>query len=333
MRFATCTKPPKEKTGKKIAIIGAGPGGLTVAGGLICKGYDVDVYDMLPEPGGMLIFGIPDIRMPKDRIIEGIRELEKLGVNFICGKKVGEDIDFGEILEKYDAVVIATGAWEDIKLGLPGEESQGVYHALDFLVTVARINRGYLPREKMPEVGKKVVVIGGGNTAIDVSLVTRSMGSDVTIVYRRTREYMPAKPHEIKMAEQRGVKFMFLLSPKEVIVDNGGKVRGIVCEKMKLGEPDASRRPRPVPTGETITIECDTVIFAIGEIATPPFKDPEKYGIKVDRKNRIIVDENYMTTRRGVFAIGDVVTGPKDIPSAIKAAKKVVEVIHEYLSQ
>ena len=316
---------------ERIAIIGAGPGGLTVAGILICRGFNVDVYDMLPEPGGMLIFGIPEVRMPKQKIVEGIKELERFGVRFICNKKVGEDIAFDEILEKYDAVVIATGAWEDIRLGLPREDAEGVYHALDFLVKIAMVKRGHLPRDQMPKLGRRVVVIGGGDTAIDAAIVARTMGSKVTVVYRRTREFMPAKPHGIRMAEQKGVRFEFLLSPREIIVE-GNTARGLRCEVMRLGEKDSSGRPRPIPTGEIRDIECDTIIFAIGEKATPPFKDPEKYGIKLDRKNRIIVDESYRTSRHKVYAIGDVVTGPKDIASAVKAARIVADVITKDLS-
>ncbi len=330
MRFATCDSPPSEKTGKRVAIIGAGPGGLTVAGILICKGHQVDVYDMHPEPGGMLIFGIPDIRMPKGAILRGIEKLRQLGVRFICGRRVGVDIDFDEILEKYDAVVIATGAWEDIRLEMEGSDAEGVYYALDFLERVAKINRGYLGRNKMPRIGKKVVVIGGGDTAMDVAIVSKSMGADVLVAYRRTKEYMPAKRHEVEMAEKMGVSFRFLLSPRRIIIKDG-RVVGVEFDRMKLGEPDSSGRPRPISTGETYTIECDTVIFAIGERVTLPFDDPSRYGIEVDRKNRIIVDENYMTTRRGVFAVGDVVTGPKDIASAIRAARIAAEAIDRFL--
>jgi len=332
MRFATCKEPPQRKTGKKIAIIGAGPGGLAAAGILICEGHSVDVYDMMPEPGGMLIFAIPDIRMPKDRIVESIKELEKVGVRFILNTKVGRDIPFEKILDNYDAILIATGAWEDIRIDIPGIDSRGVYFALDFLVRIAMVNRGYLNKNEFPKIGKRVVVIGGGDTAIDAAIVSKHYGADeVIIAYRRTREYMPAHEHEIRNAEKIGVKFMFLVSPTRIISDENNNVRALELEEMELGEPDASGRPRPIPTGRKRIIECDTVVFAIGERPTPPFDNPEKYGIEVDRKGRIIVDENYMTSRSGVFAVGDVVTGPKDIASAIKAAKIAAKAISRYL--
>lgn len=332
MKFLKCKQPPSEKTGKKIAIIGAGPGGLTAAGILICKGHEVVVYDMLPEPGGMLLFGIPDVRMNKDPIVKGIKELEEVGVKFVLNTKVGKDISFDDILKEYDAILIATGAWKDINLGLPGEDAKQVLHAVDFLSKVALVKRGHLPKSELPKIGRKVVVIGGGDTAVDAAWVAKDMGADVTIAYRRTREMMPAKPHSVDLLEKMDVKFIFLVSPSRVLLNENGDVVGLECDKMKLGEPDASGRPRPIPTGEKINIECDTIIFAIGEIATPPFEDPEKYGIKVDRKNRIQVNEKYMTSRPGVFAVGDVVTGPKNIASAIKAAVTASNAIHEYLS-
>ncbi|MCR8501534.1 MAG: FAD-dependent oxidoreductase [Crenarchaeota archaeon] len=333
MRFVTCKEPPKQLSGRKIAIIGAGPAGLTAAGILVCKGHSIDVYDMLPEPGGLLVFGIPTIRMPKDKIMEGINELERFGVRFILGKIIGKDIPFDRILSEYDAVVIATGAWKEVQPDVPGANARGVHLALDFLLKVALVERGHLERDKLPKVGRRVIIIGGGNTAIDAAITSRHYGAEeVIIAYRRTREHMPAHETEIRTAEKAGVKFMFLVSPTRVIPDASESVKAIELEEMTLGEPDASGRPQPVPTGRKTTIECDTVIFAIGQKPTPPFDDPGKYGIKVDSAGRIIVDENYATTRPGVFAIGDVVTGPKDIASAIKAAKVAAEAVDRYLA-
>lgn len=333
MKFVACDRPPERPTGRKVAIIGAGPAGLTAAGVLVCRGYSVDVYDMLPEPGGMLVFGIPAIRMPKDRIISGIEDLKRLGVKFILGKKVGKDVPFDEILNKYDAVIIATGAWEEIRPDVPGIDARGVYLALDFLLGVALVERGHLEKDRFPKIGKRVIIIGGGNTAIDAAITSRHYGSDeVIIAYRRTREHMPAHETEIRAAERAGVKFMFLVNPTRIIPDENNTVRAIELEEMTLGEPDASGRPKPIPTGRKKIIECDTVIFAIGQKPTPPFDNPDKYGIKVDSAGRIIVNENYETTRPGVFAVGDVVTGPKDIATAIKAAKIVAEVVDRYLT-
>lgn len=331
MHFITCNEPPKKKTGKKVAIIGAGPGGLAAAGVLICRGHDVDVYDMQPEPGGMLIFGIPDIRLNKDPIKRGIKQLEEFGVRFICNTKVGKDIPFDEILGKYDGVIIATGAWEDIKLNIPGSDANYVYHALEFLEKVAKVLHGHLSRDKMPKVGKRVVVIGGGDTAVDCALVAQDMGAEVIIAYRRTKEYMPAKKHEVELCEKKSIKFMFLISPSKILKDENNNVRGVEFDKMMLGAIDTSGRPRPIPTGKKIVLECDTVIFAIGERVTLPYEDPQKYGIRVDERNRIIVDENFMTSRKGVFAVGDVVTGPKDIASALKAGKIAANALDKYL--
>ncbi len=334
MKFATCNKDTKQSpTGKKVAIIGAGPGGLAAAGELICRGHEVVVYDMLPEPGGLLIFGIPEFRMPKAAIKRGIKELEELGVKFVCNTKVGKDIDLEEIIKENDAVIIATGAWEERALKVPGSDLEGVYSVLDFLVKLALHREGYISADEVPKIGKKVVVIGGGNSAMDGARTAKRLGADVTVVYRRTKEYMPASKAEVKHTEKEGVKFIFLASPSRIIGDEKGRVKAIECIRMKLGEPDASGRPRPEPIpGSEFTIECDTVITAIGEIPTPPFNgDASKYGIDVDSRGRIITDELGRTSRKGVFALGDVVTGPKDIGSAISMGKKVARAADDYL--
>ncbi len=334
MKFTKCTKEIMQpKTGKKVAIIGAGPGGLEVAGELICKGHGVVVYDMMPEPGGLLIFGIPEFRMPKQIIKKGIKELEDLGVKFICNTKVGKDIDLEDIIKQYNAVVIATGAWDERKLGIPGEDLEGVYSVLDFLIKLALYREGYISKDEVPKIGKKVVVIGGGNSAIDGARTAKRLGADVTLVYRRTKEYMPAFKAEVEHAEKDGVKFIFLATPVRIIGDENGRVKAIECIRMKLGEPDSSGRPRPEPIpGSEFTIECDTVITAIGEIATPPFgEDSKKYGIEINSKNRIKTDDEGRTTKKGVFALGDVVTGPAIIGSAISMARKVAKAVDEYL--
>jgi len=334
MKFAVCSKETKPApTGKKVAIIGAGPGGLAVAGELICKGHEVVVYDMLPEPGGLLIFGIPEFRMPKEAIKKGIKELEELGVKFICNTKVGKDVDLEDIIKQYDAVVIATGAWRERELRVPGNDLEGVYSVLDFLVKLALHREGYIPKEEVPPIGKKVVVIGGGNSAMDGARTAKRMGADVTVVYRRTKEYMPAFKSEIDHAEKEGVKFIFLATPTKVIGDEKGRVKAIECIRMKLGEPDESGRPRPEPIpGSEFAIECDTVITAIGEIPTPPFdQDGSKYGIPTDPRGRIITDDLGRTSRKGVFALGDVVSGPSNIGLAISMGKRVAKAVDEYL--
>jgi len=330
MRFAPCEKPPEKKTGKKVAIIGSGPAGLTVAGELVCKGHEVHVYDRNPYPGGLLIFGIPEWRMPKEGIKRGIEKLKELGVKFILNTNV-DDKKFEEILKEYDAIVIATGAWEDIKLNLPGIESKGIYTALDYLYKRSLWIEGYIPEDQVPKIGKKVIVIGGGNSAMDAARTTRRLGADVTVVYRRTKEYMPASKHEVDAAEKEGVKFIFLASPVKFIPDENGHVKEVEFIRMKLGAPDKSGRPRPEPIPETeFRLEADTVILAVGQRSTPPFSNPEKFGIKVER-GRIVTDEYGRTSREGVFACGDVVTGPATIAEAIKTAKKTAMAVHEYL--
>ena len=334
MKFATCSKENiAPASGKKVAIIGAGPGGLAVAGVLICMGHEVVVYDMLPEPGGLLIFGIPEFRMPKENIRKGIKELKALGVKFICNKKVGVDIDLNDIINEYDAVVIATGAWRERELKVPGADLEGVYSVLDYLVKLALFRDGYVKEEEVPKIGKKVVVIGGGNSAMDGARTAKRTGADVTVVYRRTEEYMPAFKSEVKHAKEEGIKFIFLASPVRILGDEQGRVKAIECIRMQLGEPDSSGRPRPEPIpGSEFTIECDTVITAIGEMPTPPFDmDGAKYGIAVDPKGRIITDDLGRTSREGVFALGDVVTGPSNIGLALSMGKRTAKAVDEYL--
>ena len=333
MRFATCTKETKKpEKDKKVAIIGAGPAGLTAAGQLICEGYKVDVYDQLPEPGGLLLFGIPDFRFNKPRIREGIKALYDLGVNFILNTKVGRDIDLEDLINKYDAVIIATGAWKSRTMGIPGEDLKGVFQALDFLVKLDLYKAGHLPKEKVPEYGKKFVVVGGGETAMDSCRTAVRLGAEqVIVVYRRAKEYAPAHQREIEIAEKEGVKFMWLTNPVRFIGDENGRVKEVECIKMKLGEPDSSGRPRPEPIpGSEFKIEADTVILAIGQIPTPPFEDG-KYGIKLNKNGTIWTDGQGRTTRKGVFAIGDIETGPKFVGTAMASAKKAFKAIVDWL--
>jgi len=333
MKFAAC-KPEEKKPqkDKKIAIIGAGPAGLTAAGNLICHGYQVDVYDMLPEPGGLLIFGIPDFRFNKDRIRKGIKEIADLGVNFITNTKVGKDIPFEKILEEYDAVLIATGAWEGYELNIPGKDLDGIYKAIDFLVKLDLYKAGHIKEDELLKWGDKVVVVGCGESAMDASRTAIRLGcKEVTIVYRRSMEYAPAHKREIEIAEKEGVKFIWLAAPVKFIGDEKGRVKIVECIRMKLGEPDSSGRPRPEPVpGSEFQIEADTVILALGQTPTPPFEDG-KYGIKLNPNGTIWTDEFCRTTRKGVFAIGDIQTGPKLVGTAIASAKKAIKAVIDWL--
>lgn len=335
MKFVGCkAEAKKPQKDKKVAIIGAGPAGLTMAGNLVCEGYQVDVYDMLPEPGGLLLFGIPDFRFNKPRIRQGIKEIEEFGARFITNTKVGEDIPFEEVLEKYDAVVIATGAWKSRELNVPGRDLDGVFQALDFLVKLDLYKAGHLPKEAVPKIGKKVAVIGGGETAMDSCRTSVRLGcEEVWVVYRRAKEYAPASKKEIEIAEKEGVKFRWLTNPVEFIGDENGRVKAMKCIKMRLGEPDSSGRPRPEPIpGSEFVLEVDTVILAIGQIPTPPFEDG-KYGIKLNPNGTIWTDELGRTTRKGVFALGDVQTGPKFVGTAILSAKKALPAIINWLEK
>ena len=333
MRFAMCKKEDIVRKDKKVCIIGAGPAGLTAAGYLICKGYQVDVYDRLPEPGGLLIFGIPDFRFNKQFVLKGIKELYELGVKFILQIEVGKNITIEDLINKYDAVIISTGTWKSRELNIPGSNLDGILHALEFLVDVALAKKGYKRKNIIPSLsGSRVAVIGGGNTAMDAArYAIRDKAKEVIILYRRNRESAPAGKAEIKEAEKEGVKFLWLTSPCRFIGDKENRLKAIELVKMKLGEIDHTGRPRPIPIkGSEFIMEFDKAIIAIGEIPTPPFND-EEYGIKLTRRGTILTDDKGRTTRKGVFAAGDVTTGPSLVGLAMMRGKKVAKSVHEYL--
>ncbi len=332
MKFARRCKPGDKIpiSGKKVAIIGAGPAGLGAAGELICYGHEVHVYDMLPEPGGLLIFGIPEFRIPKEGVRKGIKELIELGVVFHLNTKVGEDVEFEKILNDFDAVLIATGTWKSRRLNIPGEDLEGVYHALEFIVDYHLHKYGY--SEHAIKLKDRVLVIGGGLTAVDACYLARDAGAEeVYLIYRRTREFSPAGVREFNKLEENGFKIYELTQPIEFIGDDEGKLRYVKAIRMKLGEKDSSGRPRPVPIENSdFTIEVSAVLVAAGEIATPPFAN-EKYGIETTKWNTIKTDKEYKTTRKGVFAAGDVVSGPSLIGPALASGKKAALSVHKYL--
>lgn len=293
--------------GKKVAVVGGGPAGLTCAYFLAIKGYGVKVFEAQKHVGGMLRYGIPAYRLPKDILDKEIECVEKLGVEIECGAKLGVDFTVESLKSEYDAVFLGTGAWRSSMIGCPGEDADGVIGGIDMLFDVAE--------GKKIDIGKKVCVVGGGNTAIDtVRTAVRLGASDVTLIYRRTENEMPAEPDEIRDAKAEGVNFKFLAAPVEIINENG-KVGGIKIQNMELGEADSSGRRRPVPIeGSTEIIKCDTVISAIGQKVVAEDLDT----VELTAKSTVFADEKtYMTSVPGVFAAGDVINSGPDI--AVKA--------------
>lgn len=313
--------PVKPKTGKKVAIVGAGPAGLTCAFFLAQEGHDVVVYEAMPEPGGMLRYGIPEYRLPKKVLRKEIELIEKMGVEIKTNMKLGTDISLEYLRKNYDAVFLAIGAWKSSALGCAGDSAEGVIGGIEFLRKVAM--------NQPVDLGQRVLVVGGGNTAMDAARTAVRLGAkEVTVLYRRTREEMPAEDIEVKEAEEEGVKFQFLVAPVEVITE-GGRVKALKCQKMRLGDVDESGRRRPVPIeGAEVIFEADTIISAIGQKVR--IEDIE--GLELTRYGTIKVDEGtYQTSLEGVFAGGDAVTGPKIAIEAIAHGKNAAKVIDSYL--
>ncbi len=315
---------PEEKKGK-VAVVGAGPAGLSCAFYLALRGYEVTVFEANDEPGGMVRYAIPEYRVPKDVLEKDIEVIKNAGVEIKTGVKVGKDgLSLDEIFAQgYQAVFLGIGAWKDRKLGVEGEDLEGIYTSIDFL---KRVNIG-----ERPPIGKKVAVIGGGNSAIDAARVAKRMGADVTIIYRRTRAEMPAFEHEVEAALAEGIKIEFLATPI-AFKGEDGKLKKMECIRMKLGEPDESGRRRPIPIeGSNYEVEVDSVILAIGQ--EPDSEPIAALGIEVDRGGRIKVDPStLMTSKEGVFAGGDAVTGPSTIVEAIGYGKKAAKAIDAFLS-
>ncbi len=289
-----------EPTGREVAVVGAGPTGLTCAYYLALFGHTVTVYDSRPSAGGMLRYALPEYRLPKQALDREIELIERLGVRFLFNVNVGEDITLNDIAHQYDAVFLGIGTWKEAWVYLPGTELAGVIPALPFLEGVSR-------DEEVP-VGKRVVVIGGGNAAVDSARTARRLGADVTIVYRRERKDMPAIPEEIVAAEHEGAKIVYLAAPHRIIGDKDGKVRALEAVRTKLGEFDTSGRRRPVPTDEVVRFDCDTVILAVGEKVDPDFCRASGLTLKED--GTIVVDRfSLETSRERFYAGGDLITG------------------------
>ena len=337
MQHPSKTKPMAvKKTGKKVACIGSGPAGITCAGQLAKFGYDVTVFEAFHKAGGVLVYGIPEFRMPKKIVDAEIGNLKAQGVNIETNVIVGRTVTIPQLMndEKFEAVFIAVGAGLPEFMNIPGENLKGVYSANEYL-TRANLMEAYNPESDTPIIrGKRVCVIGGGNTAMDAVRTSKRLGADESIiVYRRSTKEMPARVEEVHHAEEETIRFEMLTAPLEVLGDKEGWVRGLKCIRMQLGEPDASGRRRPVPIpGSEFVIDCDLVIVAIG-IGANPLLAKTTPGLKLNKWGYIETDENLMTSIPGVFAGGDIVRGAATVILAMGDGKKAAQNIHKYLSR
>jgi glutamate synthase (NADPH/NADH) small chain len=327
--------PEKAKpTGKKVAVVGAGPAGLTAAADLVKLGHDVVMFEALHLPGGVLVYGIPEFRLPKVIVRNEVAYIEKLGVDLRVGNMVGRTHTIPELMKSgFDAVFIGSGAGLPQFMNVPGENLGGVYSANEFLIRVNLMKSFRFPEYDTPlRLGKHVVVIGGGNVAMDCARSSMRLGADVCLLYRRSREELPARQEEIENAEQEGLVCRFLAAPLRLIGDEKGWVKAMDCQAMELGPPDASGRRRPIPIkGSEFTMETDTVIIAIGQTPNPIIQRTTE-GLVVDPKHgTIIVGEDGKTSLDGVYAGGDVATGAATVISAMGMGKKAAKAIHEYL--
>ena len=325
--------PPAHRTGRKVAVVGSGPGGLTAAGELARMGHDVTVFEALHATGGVLRYGIPEFRLPKRIVDVEVANLQAMGVKIECNVIVGKTITVQQIMDEFEACFIANGAGLPVFLNVPGENLKGVYSANEYLTRVNlmgayRQDPGGTPVAK----GRVAVVFGGGNTAMDGVRTARRLGSERAILaYRRGREEMPARIEEVHHAEQEGVEFMFLVNPLELLGDQQGWVRAVRMQRMELGEPDASGRRRPVPVkGSEFELPCDIAIVAVGTKANPLLTAtcPQ---LKLDKWGNIIADQRGMTSIPGVFAGGDIVRGGATVILAMGDGKTAAAGIDEYL--
>ncbi len=322
-------------TGNKVAIIGAGPAGLTAAAELAKLGHNVTVFEALHLPGGVLVYGIPEFRLPKNIVQAEIDYIKRLGVQFYSDALIGRLFTIEELFKKdFDAVFIGSGAGLPLFLGVPGENLGGIYSANEFLIRVNIMKSFRFPEYDTPiKVGKKVAVIGGGNVAMDSARCALRLGAaHVCIIYRRSREEIPARAEELQNAEEEGVTCKFLATPTRFIGDEQGRVKAIELVTMELGEPDESGRRRPVPVkGSEATIEVDTVIVAIGRMPNPIIQSVTK-GLKITSRGTIVADQaTGKTSIRGVYTGGDIMTGEATVISAMGAGKRAAKAINEYL--
>lgn len=329
-------KAAVERNGRKVAVVGAGPAGLTCAGDLAKLGYEVTIFEALHEPGGVLTYGIPEFRLPKDTVVRTeIENVKKLGVTIETDVIIGKSVTVDELMDEegYEAVFIGSGAGLPKFMGIPGENANGVFSANEYL-TRNNLMKAFRDDYDTPIVaGKKVAVVGGGNVAMDAARTALRLGAEVHIVYRRSEAELPARVEEVHHAKEEGVEFHLLTNPVEILTDDNGWVTGMVVRKMELGEPDESGRRRPVEIpGSDYTIQVDTVIMSLGTSPNPLISSTTK-GLEVNRRKCIVAEaENGQTSRPGVFAGGDAVTGAATVILAMEAGKHGAKGIHEYLS-
>jgi glutamate synthase (NADPH/NADH) small chain len=329
--------PVGDDTGKRVAIVGAGPSGLACAEQLVQKGHRVTIFEAAPAAGGLLVYGIPNFKLSKQVVADRIGDLERAGVEFVFDTRIGKDKTIDDLAaEGYDAFFVGVGANIDAPLEAPGVDLPGIYQATDFLVR-ANVAPKSLPPEKRqrPKVGRKVAVVGGGDTASDCLRTALRMGADeVTCLYRRTEAEMPGGPHDRELARQEGARYRFLTQPVRFVEGADGSVSAVECLQCELGEPDSSGRRRPVPIqGSNFMVQADTVILALGYWPDPligkatPGLETQKYGL-------IIADsETGATSRPGLYAGGDAVSGPDLVVTAMRAGRKAAAAIHDYLSK
>ena len=317
--------------GHKVAIVGAGPSGLTCAQDLAKLGYEVTVFEALHVAGGVLVYGIPEFRLPKAIVQHEIDSLIQMGVKIECDSVIGRTETIDELFEEgYEAVFVGSGAGLPNFMGLEGENLKGVFSANEYL-TRFNLMKAYKEDSTTPIYkANRCVVVGGGNVAMDAARSAKRLGADVTIVYRRSMEELPARHEEVEHAMEEGIKFQLLTNPVKVLGQDGW-VSGVECVEMELGEPDASGRRRPiVKEGSNFVIECDCMIMSIGTSPNPLIRSTTE-GLETNRKGCLVVDENGMTTRAGVFAGGDAVSGAATVIQAMGAGKKCAAAIHEYI--
>ena len=323
-----------ESNGHKVAVVGSGPAGLTCAGDLARKGYDVTVFEALHQVGGVLVYGIPEFRLPKDIVQKEIDGLKALGVDVQTNMVIGRVLSIDELLEDgYEAVFIGSGAGLPRFMNIPGENLKGVYSANEFLTRV-NLMKAYQPGSDTPiEHARRVAVVGGGNVAMDAARCAKRLGAEeVFIVYRRSEKELPARAEEVEHAKEEGIVFHLLNNPTQILGDENGNVRGMECIRMELGEPDASGRRRPVEVpGSEFTLDVDCVIMAIGTSPNPLIKSTTQ-GLETQKWGGIIVNEETgLTSREGVYAGGDAVTGAATVILAMGAGKTAATAIDEYI--